>query len=65
MEGPPHDRPVVCAVLVAGERVGLGRGSTKKAAEQEAAREALEALGLVLTAPPAVQARSRAGEITP
>jgi ribonuclease III len=47
VEGPPHDRRFVCAVLVAGERVGLGRGSTKKAAEQEAAREAIEALGLV------------------
>jgi len=44
VEGPPHDRRFVCAVLVAGERVGLGRGSTKKAAEQEAAREALEAI---------------------
>jgi len=47
VEGPPHDRRFVCAVLVGGERVGLGRGSTKKAAEQEAAREALESLGLV------------------
>ena len=46
VDGPPHDRRFACAVLVAGERFGLGRGSTKKAAEQEAARQALEALGL-------------------
>ncbi len=46
VEGPPHDRYFVCVVVVAGERVGTGRGSTKKAAEQEAAREALEALGV-------------------
>jgi ribonuclease-3 len=47
VEGPPHERRFVCAVLVSGERVGLGKGSTKKAAEQEAARQALETLGLV------------------
>jgi ribonuclease-3 len=46
VDGPPHDRRFACAVLIAGERFGLGRGSTKKAAEQEAARQALEALGL-------------------
>jgi ribonuclease-3 len=47
VEGPPHDRHFVCVVTIAGERVGIGRGSTKKAAEQEAARQALEAMGLV------------------
>lgn len=47
VEGPPHERRFVCVVIVAGERVGTGKGSTKKAAEQEAAREALEALGLL------------------
>ena len=36
-----------CAPSCRGRAVGLGRGSTKKAAEQEAARQALEALGLV------------------
>lgn len=46
VEGPPHDRRFVCVVAVGGERVGIGRGSTKKAAEQEAARQALDALGL-------------------
>jgi dsRNA-specific ribonuclease len=32
---------------VAGDQLGVGKGSTKKAAEQEAARQALEALGVV------------------
>jgi ribonuclease III len=47
VEGPPHDRRFVCAAHVAGEQLGIGRGSTKKAAEQEAACLALEALGVV------------------
>jgi ribonuclease III len=47
VEGPPHDRSFVCAAHIAGAQLGMGRGSTKKAAEQEAAREALEALGVV------------------
>ena len=47
IEGPPHDRRFVCAAHVAGAQLGIGRGSTKKAAEQEAAREALEELGVV------------------
>jgi ribonuclease-3 len=46
VEGPPHDRRFVCAAHVAGAQLGIGRGSTKKAAEQEAAAEALEALGI-------------------
>ncbi len=45
--GPPHDRRFVCVAVIAGEQVGIGSGSTKKAAEQEAARQALESLGLV------------------
>ena len=47
VQGPPHDRRFVCAAHVAGAQLGIGRGSTKKAAEQEAAREALDALGVV------------------
>jgi ribonuclease-3 len=43
-EGPPHERRFVCAALIDGEELGVGRGSTKKAAEQEAAAQALEAL---------------------
>jgi ribonuclease-3 len=43
-EGPSHDRRFTCAVLVDGEELGRGVGRTKKAAEQEAAREALSRL---------------------
>jgi ribonuclease-3 len=46
VEGPPHERRFVCATMVDGEQLGLGRGSTKKAAEQEAARQTLAALGI-------------------
>jgi ribonuclease III len=46
VEGPPHDRHFTCAALIDGEQVGLGTGRSKKAAEQEAARQALEGLGL-------------------
>jgi ribonuclease-3 len=46
VEGPPHERRFVCAALIDGERLGTGSGSTKKAAEQEAAAEALAALGV-------------------
>jgi ribonuclease-3 len=41
-EGPPHDRHFTCAAVVDGEQFGVGSGRSKKAAEQEAAREALE-----------------------
>ena len=44
--GPPHDRTFTCAALVDGEQVGTGTGRTKKDAEQEAARMALDRLGL-------------------
>jgi ribonuclease-3 len=46
VEGPPHDRRFTCAAVVDGEQAGVGHGSSKKSAEQEAAREALLALGL-------------------
>jgi ribonuclease-3 len=41
-EGPSHDRWFTCAVVVDGDEWGRGTGRTKKEAEQEAAREALE-----------------------
>jgi ribonuclease-3 len=41
VEGPPHERRFTCAALVEDEELGRGEGRTKKAAEQEAAREAL------------------------
>jgi ribonuclease-3 len=46
-DGPPHDRTFTCAALVDGEQLGSGMGRTKKDAEQEAAREALERLGFL------------------
>ena len=42
VEGPPHDRRFTCAANIDGEAVGTGHGESKKAAEQAAAREALE-----------------------
>jgi ribonuclease III len=41
VEGPPHDRRFTCAAVIDGEQVGMGSGASKKAAEQNAAREAL------------------------
>jgi ribonuclease III len=45
-EGPPHERHFTCAATVDGEQLGVGEGRSKKAAEQEAAREALQKLGV-------------------
>jgi ribonuclease-3 len=42
VEGPPHDRRFTCAAVLDGEEAGVGSGPSKKAAEQAAAREALE-----------------------
>lgn len=44
-EGPPHDRIFTVEATVAGVEVGRGQGRSKKDAEQEAARVALEAMG--------------------
>jgi ribonuclease III len=46
VDGPPHDRRFTCAASIDGERTGVGSGSSKKAAEQEAARQALAAIGV-------------------
>jgi ribonuclease III len=43
-EGPPHERHFTCAAVVDGEQLGVGEGRSKKAAEQEAARETLAKL---------------------
>jgi len=45
VEGPPHERRFTCAAIIDGEELGRGEGQTKKAAEQEAAREVLSRLG--------------------
>ena len=44
--GPPHDRTFTCAASVDGVRVGVGKGQSKKAAEQAAAQEVLAKLDL-------------------
>jgi ribonuclease-3 len=44
VEGPPHDRRFTCAAVIEGQQAGVGYGPSKKAAEQEAARQALESL---------------------
>lgn len=43
--GPPHRRTFEVAAIVDSERVGTGKGRSKKAAEQIAAEEALTHLG--------------------
>jgi ribonuclease III len=50
VEGPPHERTFTCAANVDGEQLGTGVGSSKKAAEQEAARQALLQLGIAVDA---------------
>jgi len=44
--GPPHERTFTCAATVDGERMGTGTGSTKKSAEQAAAKQVLEQIEL-------------------
>ena len=44
VEGPPHDRRFTSAAVIDGDQAGVGTGPSKKAAEQEAARQALERL---------------------
>ena len=42
--GPDHDKRFTVAVSLNGEEIGQGTGSSKKRAEQEAARAAIENL---------------------
>src|SRR5271167_4233828 len=43
--GPPHDRRFEVAAAVSDRLIGRGNGRSKKIAEQQAAREALEQMG--------------------
>jgi ribonuclease III len=45
VEGPPHDRTFTAAAVLDGEEIGMGKGRSKKDAEQKAAEEALGKLG--------------------
>jgi ribonuclease-3 len=49
VDGPPHDRTFTSAAIVDGDQLGAGLGRSKKSAEQEAAKQALEALGVDVT----------------
>lgn len=42
VDGPPHDRRFTSAAVIDGDQAGVGHGPSKKAAEQEAAKQALE-----------------------
>ena len=44
VEGPPHDRSFTAAAVIGDEVVGTGVGRSKKDAEQQAARMALDSL---------------------
>jgi ribonuclease-3 len=44
VDGPPHDRRFTSAAVIDGDHVGVGVGPSKKSAEQEAARQALDKL---------------------
>jgi ribonuclease-3 len=44
-QGPPHNRTFMVAAIVGGAAIAHGSGRSKKLAEQDAARAALEALG--------------------
>jgi ribonuclease-3 len=48
VEGPPHDRRFTTSATIDGEQFGVGSGESKKAAEQEAAKEALAKLGVAV-----------------
>ncbi len=43
-EGPDHNKTFTIAVCIGNEEIGLGTGRTKKAAEQEAANQAIQKL---------------------
>ena len=44
-EGPPHSKSFTSSVYHDGKKIGTGKGTSKKAAEQEAAKSALEKIG--------------------
>ena len=44
-EGPPHQKTFTASVFHEGNNLGTGKGSSKKAAEQEAAAAALKKMG--------------------
>ena len=57
-EGPDHARQFTVAVVLNDEHIGIGRGRSKREAQQAAARAALETLGASPEAIPAVAANA-------
>ena len=57
-EGPAHERTFTAAAVIDGVQAGVGKGGSKKDAEQEAAREALEGLTAVDAGTPPASGRS-------
>jgi ribonuclease-3 len=57
-EGPAHERTFTAAAVIDGVQAGTGRGGSKKDAEQEAARQALESLSAVDAGTPPASDRS-------
>lgn len=45
-EGPEHDKMFICQVLINSNRIGEGRGRSKKLAEQQAAKQVLSLMGI-------------------
>ena len=45
--GVPHDKTFIMAILIDGEEMGVGKGKNKKEAEQNAAKMAIEQLGVL------------------
>ncbi|HEU0165980.1 MAG TPA: putative dsRNA-binding protein, partial [Thermomicrobiales bacterium] len=50
-EGPDHARQFTVAVVLNEEQIGIGKGRSKREAQQAAARKALVALGVVAEQP--------------
>ncbi|MBE6537240.1 MAG: ribonuclease III family protein [Ruminococcaceae bacterium] len=46
-EGPDHNKTYTCVCIVDGKELGMGKARSVKLAESEAAKAALEALGLI------------------
>lgn len=46
-EGPDHDKTYTCVCIIGGKDMGVGRARSVKLAESEAAKSALEALGVL------------------
>lgn len=57
-EGPPHSRTFTCAAVIDGEEAGVGKGKSKKAAEQAAAKDALSRLDAAVARGGPVSGRS-------